>query len=260
MEIYKNLSLEDLPNEEWRDIVGYEGLYQVSNMGRVKSLERLDVKNQYSKEIQIMKQQLSNSGYLTVCVTNGSKKKLLLVHREVCNAFVNNKENLPCVNHKDENKLNNKVGNLEFCTYKYNCNYGTRNERVLKSQIENSKYFRKVFQYDKNGSFLKEWGSIHEIFKETYKKRVVYECCIRMRGSGFGYLWRFYNDCSDIVPYKIEAHNKKQILCFDKDTNFLREYNSITDAAKDVGASIGNIVSCCKGNQKTSKGYIFRYK
>lgn len=262
MEIYKNLSLEDLPNEEWRDVVGYEGLYKVSNLGRVKSVVRKHskTKNQHTNNSRIIKQQLGNSGYLSVHVSANGKRALLLVHRQVCLAFCDNKENLPCVNHKDENKLNNMVENLEFCTHKYNSNYGTRNDRILATLKSNSKYSKKVFQYTKKAELVREWDNIHEISESKTIRHVIYKCCIRKRNSGYGYLWRFSNDCDDVKPYKLEANNKRNIQCFDKDMNLLKEYNSVTDAANDVGASIGNIVSCCKGRQRTSKGYIFKYK
>ena len=260
MEIYKNLSLEDLPNEEWRDVVGYEGLYQVSNLGRVKSLSRGTNKNQHTNNTRIMKQHIASSGYLSLCFEVDTKKEFLSIHRLVANAFLPNPNNLPCVNHKDENKLNNKVDNLEFCTYKYNSNYGTIKERKLKTQRENSKYSTRVFQYDLGGQLLKEWNSIYDIFDTMSKRRLIYECCIRKRGSGYGYQWRFCDDCDDIKPYKIVAHNRRVVLCFNKNMIFLREYDSVTDAAKALAVSESNIVLCCKGTQKTVKGFIFRYK
>ena len=111
--------------EEWRDIKGYEGKYQVSNLGRVKSLK--DSHGNYREKI------LSNTptkdGYLTVGLYKKGKSKPYKVHRLVAEAFIENTNNHPIINHKDENKQNNRVDNLEWCTYQYNNTYGTRTKR-----------------------------------------------------------------------------------------------------------------------------------
>ena len=114
--------------EEWRDIVGYEGIYQVSNWGRVKSLPR-KIKNQYGKEERMMTQRLDKDGYKRVGLNKDGKQIYYGVHRLVAQAFIENPYNYQQVNHKDENKANNKVDNLEWCTQEYNQNYGTINER-----------------------------------------------------------------------------------------------------------------------------------
>ena len=107
--------------EIWKDIKGYEGKYQISSHGRVRSLKN-------SKE-RILKPHKDTSGYKQVDLLKDGKRKTCSVHRLVANHFIPNPNNLPQVNHKDENKLNNNIENLEWCTQKYNCNYGTRNKR-----------------------------------------------------------------------------------------------------------------------------------
>lgn len=113
--------------EIWKDIEGYEGLYQVSNFGRVKSLGRFKKNNQIKEKI--LKPRINSSGYKQVSLYN-KFQKTYSVHRLVAKAFIPNPDNLPQVNHKDENKLNNHVNNLEWCNSKYNNNYGTHNKRV----------------------------------------------------------------------------------------------------------------------------------
>ena len=112
--------------EEWKDIKDYEGKYQISNLGRVKSLNYNN-----TKKSKLLHQSLINS-YYSVCLWKRGKGKQYRVHRLVAIHFIDNPLHLPEVNHKDENKLNNCVDNLEWCDSKYNCNYGMRNKKLSK--------------------------------------------------------------------------------------------------------------------------------
>ena len=128
--------------EVWKDIVGYENLYQISNLGNVKSVEKYVNSclkhNTKIKRKEKMLKQYNKSGYLQVALSKNGIKMFFLVHRLVAQAFIPNPNNLPQINHKDENKQNNNINNLEWCDRKYNCNYGTRN-----SKIYNRTSFRK---------------------------------------------------------------------------------------------------------------------
>ena len=120
--------------EVWKDVQGYEGLYQVSNLGNVKSFRE---SHKYGKPKEFtLKPCLINSGYYVVTLYTGKERHKFQIHRMVANAFIPNPDNLPCVNHKDENKLNNCVDNLEWCTYQYNNNYGTARARAFTSPYE----------------------------------------------------------------------------------------------------------------------------
>ena len=124
-------------NEEWRDIEGYEGLYQVSNLGRVKSLNYRGCKG----NISILKPRLTKKGYETINLCKDGKVKNVRIHRLVAQSFISNPNNLPVVNHKDENKLNNNVDNLEWCTCQDNLLHSFR---VLnrKPSITNAKIIK----------------------------------------------------------------------------------------------------------------------
>ena len=124
--------------EEWRAIKGYENLYEVSNLGRVRSLERY-VKSKTGTRIvkeRILKPVNVGSGYLGVGLYKEGKVRIIYVHRLVAQAFIPNPNNLPEVNHKDENKTNNRVENLEWCTREYNMSHGTRSERAGKAHCK----------------------------------------------------------------------------------------------------------------------------
>lgn len=119
--------------EEWKDIAGYEGLYQVSTLGRVKSLARISAQGHQLLE-KYLKPRRCTTGYFQVCLSKNGNLAYKDIHRLVAQAFIPNLENLPQVNHKDESRTNNCVDNLEWCTAKYNANYGTRNERVAEAR------------------------------------------------------------------------------------------------------------------------------
>lgn len=119
--------------EKWRDIEGYEGLYQVSNMGRVRSLDRKDAQGHHRKGI-LRKQRKDRDGYLHVTLGRDGKKTIYQVHRLVAAAFISNPNRYPVINHKDENPSNNRVENLEWCTVLYNNRYGARTKRAAKAK------------------------------------------------------------------------------------------------------------------------------
>ena len=144
--------------EIWRDVKGYEGLYQVSNFGRVKSLRRLTRCKNDSYGIvkeRILKTSLHN-GYRIVSFLKDNKRKTFSVHRLVAIAFIANPDNLPQINHKDEIKSNSIANNLEWCTHKYNCNYGSFQKNKAKS---NSK---KTYKTSIDGEILGVYDSLKE--------------------------------------------------------------------------------------------------
>lgn len=197
--------------EIWRDINGYEGLYQVSNLGRVKSLERFikTRKNKNGMNGYIHKQESIRiptkdyKGYLRLSLCKEGKLKPFRVHRLVAEAFIPNPNNLPQVNHKDENKENNCITNLEWCTNEYNHNYGTRNKRVAEKQkgrkipFEQIKNKIAVLQINKDtNEVIRKYDSIKEAqiccgVKTHYSH--IGECCKGERKTAYGFKWRYAN-------------------------------------------------------------------
>ena len=186
--------------EEWRDIKGFEGKYMVSNLGRVKSLNY----NRTGKE-EILKAYDNGHGYLFVALYKDGKVEQPLVHRLVATAFLDNPDNLPEVNHKDEDKTNNCVENLEYCSRSYNLNYGTRRKRSAEklkgkkhSEEHNKKIGKKlskpVFSVDKESGLIMWWESIIEASRQTGINRGNICNCLKGKiKSAGGHIW-FYAD------------------------------------------------------------------
>ena len=160
--------------EIWRDIEGYKGLYQISNKGRVKSLK-------WGKE-RILKLHDDGHGYYQIILCNDCVRKTFKLHRLVALAFIPNPNNLPEINHRDENKKNNCVENLEWCDRVYNINYGTRNERIS----------RKILQYSRSGEFIREWPSALEVERILgIANSHIIDCCRGKYKSAYGFVWRY---------------------------------------------------------------------
>jgi len=185
--------------EIWKDIKGYEGLYQVSNLGRVKSFDRY-MKNKHGtytlKKGRILKNSiLKSTGYLRVSLSHEGKFISKQVHRLVAEAFIPNPNNYPIINHKDENILNPRADNLEWCTYKYNNNYG--NTAIKKSITHkiNQKNSKKVYQYDLYGNFIKEWKSTREVARFfNIDNNTISRCCRNLKKSALGYKWQYHKE------------------------------------------------------------------
>ncbi|QOR58314.1 HNH endonuclease [uncultured phage cr106_1] len=144
--------------EIWKDIVGYEGLYKVSNLGRIKN-----------KKDRLLSPYHNTNGYISVDLYKNGKVNKLRVHRIVAEAFILNPNNLPIINHKNEDKTDNSVSNLEWCNYSYNLSYGNRVEKMFKTRLDkNTKTAQKeVIQYDLEGNILNIFTSISEASKLT---------------------------------------------------------------------------------------------
>lgn len=202
--------------EIWKDIEGYEGLYQVSNFGNVKSLNY----NRSGKE-NILKPQKNENKYLHISLCKNKKQKTFLLHRLVALAFLKNPQNFPCINHKDENKENNHVDNLEWCTHEYNLKYGTRLEKISEK--------RKGFKFTEE--------SVQKMSNSHRGKKLSLE-----------------------VINKIREKNSKAVLQYSLDGTFIKEWKSVIQVSKELNISNGHISECCNGKRKTCGDYVWRFK
>ena len=182
--------------EVWKDIEGYEGYYQVSNLGQVRSLDRTIPFRGGEKKLEgmILKQKL-NKGYNMVGISMGGKQKGKLTSRLVAKAFIDNPENKPEVNHIDENKQNNRVENLEWVTAKENANHGTRNQKVIKNlEWASEKQKTPVAMIDKTtGEVIQKFESINEAFRHLniVVNGGISKACNGNQKTAYGYNWRY---------------------------------------------------------------------
>lgn len=223
----------EMTEEIWVKIKGTNGLYEVSNLGNVRSCDRYVqcvANGGHGVRLvkgRLLKPQKGSTGYYHVHLSVNGVSKICNVHRLVAEAFLPNPNNLPCVNHKDEDPTNNLVyinpdgtvdelkSNLEWCSYQYNNTYGTIITRHKENALK-----RKVAQYTKDGKFVKVWDSIMDATAQLTKKRNtsnITKCCVGERNSAYGYKWRYWGT-PDVFSDedRIRLH---QLLDYACDTN-----------------------------------------
>lgn len=197
--------------EIWKDIKGYEGLYQVSNIGNVKSLNY-----HRSGEEKIRKPKVGIDGYLRVNLSKNGKCKTLLIHRLVLRTFnpVENMDKLE-VNHKDENSQNNNLDNLEWCNRSYNINYGTRTQRFAQSKSI------PIVQLDTStNKVVNVYCSAMEADRQGFDHGNISNCCknkFHRKGNNIykGYKWQYMSDYIKSIDSRIT-----KVELFDKEYNY----------------------------------------
>lgn len=188
------------------------GLYQISNLGRIKSLPKsmANGKGNYHRKERILKPISQNNGYFSVTLYKHKKGVIYYIHKLVAQAFIPNPDNLPCVNHKDENKHNNLTNNLEWCTHEYNLNYGTRNRSISQAMINNPLQSKPVICI--------ETGVIYPSMQEVERLLKIHnshicDCCKGKRRRAGGYHWKYaeegdyYRQSNVICEEKGGRHN-----------------------------------------------------
>ena len=281
--------------EKWKEINEYKGLYCVSNLGRVKTIPRkfIDYRGRLLcfKE-RILKRSISKDGYLMVRLTKDGISKYVSVHSLVAKAFIDNPNNYPCINHKDENKGNPIVSNLEWCTYSYNNTYGTVLERRKKNTVlePNDKRLKDILicilknksatakknyvgvaKIDKDWNIIEIYNSHKEAAdKNNFERHLLIRTKSKNGVKNIKNMFfvtedkkRNYTYPDDMDVYKNKNKNYKKVKVKQYSTNgtFLKEYESV----KDAGRALGNetyscdISACCRGRLKTSHGFLWRY-
>ena len=173
--------------EIWLPVKHYEGLYEISNLGRVKSVKRyrsgVNGKPVLVNE-RIVRQHKNSCGYMLVGLSKSGVQKQYLVHRLVAEMFIPNPNNYLEINHIDENKTNNCSRNIEWCSRSYNKHY---NKNALKA---GTKLKKAVLQYSLDGIYITEYDSVKQAIRQTGISHIS-ECCNFKLSSSGGYIWRF---------------------------------------------------------------------
>ena len=248
--------------EIWKDIKGFEGRYQVSNMGRVRSLDRWSkdkhphfIKGKILKPI-LNKKEHSKLGYYHVSLSDGNRNYTHYeVHRLVALHFVPGYKKGLVVNHINENSLDNRAENLEWCTYQYNLNY---------SDVVAWKR-KPVYQYTMDGEFVAKHKCCADIEKMmgTYQGAMVYVMYESKTGAWKGYRWSFEPRTKEYWhSHSIKGSAKRRaVLQYTPDMKFIASFNSIGEAARATGIPATTISACCQRKAtNTITGYLWRYK
>lgn len=193
-----------MQEEVWKDIEGYEGVYQVSTYGRVKSLDRYILKSDGVTSFvkgRILVLAIDKDGYTRIGLCVSNIKKYVYIHRLVAQTFILNPNNLPKINHKDMSPnikegvpVNNYVENLEWCTNQYNNTYGNRLEKFSKTMRERKHINggRTVYQYDLDYNLIKVWNTVLSIEKELgFCESSIRRCCYAKIKQCYGYIWSY---------------------------------------------------------------------
>lgn len=257
--------------EVWDRIEGSE--YEISNYGRIKHLaheqilyKETDRRVIHHKE-RILSPTANKQGYYHTIISINGKLTDVRINRMVALAFVPNPNNLPFVNHKNENPGDDRCENIEWCDAVYNANYGTARKKMMNTLRENNiEKWHNICQYAKNGNLINTFLCKSDLENAGFKYVSIAKCCKHKANTAYGYVWRYDNDPFSL-EYKKHRDNKQDadgrfssvpVVKYDLDGNYIEQYNSMTDAANSIGGNTTMISYCCKGKRPTAYGYIWR--
>lgn len=262
--------------EIWKPVVGYEGYFEISNLGRVKSVERYVMCNGHLHHVseKLKKVTLNSMGYPCVTLCKNRKSQQIAIHRLLMMAFVPNPDNKPYIDHINTIITDNRFSNLRWVTPKENSNNEITLEHFRKdANSEEQKQLRliarklkggvtapiTVYQYTKDGKFVDVYQSAFEAERATgaHNTAVRYALNDSSKSAG-GYMW--FTSPQDNVKFKRKLpKNTKPILQYDSNNNFIKEWESLTETAKGLCININTIAKSIKTN-KPCKNYMFKYK
>ena len=256
--------------EVWRPIAGWEGLYDVSSLGQVRSVECDTIRYRngkpmtYHKRGKVIKGKVMPNGYIIVRLRKDGEETNALAHRLVAQAFIPNPDNLPEVNHKDRNTANNDVSNLEWCDRMYNLTYDGAIERrtmavsrpieQLTMDWQHVAYFRSAKEIERLSG-----GRYYERDISRVAKSKTTRC-----SSVYGFRWRYVEKTDNLTfctePFKPKnLKSDRRLEQMTLDGQHVAYYNTLTDACKALGAKKSAICNACRGVTKYSYGYRWRY-
>lgn len=234
-----NEEWEDVPEEEWRDVLGFEELYQVSNLGKVRTIKNGEVE---------MSQQENRNGYMTVHLRDRGVERRAMVHRLVAEAFIPNPNKLRDVNHKNGDKSDNRVENLEWASHSDNMTHSFR---------ELGKNVRHIVQLDLDNNFIERWNSIIEASEATSICRTdIGECCRGNRKHTKGYKWKYEEDYEEPKGWCITMYGGISRIAKD-DEDFITDLKEIGNFFNDKESAYDALDKLKAWKRLKNKGYKF---
>lgn len=250
--------------EVWKDVVGYEGRYKVSNLGNVMSM-----RYRGHEGVRLMRPVLHHGGYQIISLSN--PKKIWLVHVIVAKAFVDNPDGKPFVNHIDGNKTNNCADNLEWVTCLENIQHAIRTglrdpHNIPRRYGKENPTSKPVLQYDAKGDFIKKWDCQSDAARYFgIRTGTIANCIDRQSKLCKGFMWISCdkNTPESAIQRKIQPFQNRltqhKILQFTMDGEFVREWSGAQEITASGLFAARSAVDCCKGRQKTAYGYVWKY-
>ena len=244
-----------MEKEIWKDVVGYEGYYQISSLGRVKRLRRTQTDSLgrlMTYKERFLKISVSRrTGYPYVGLSKGSKRETKNIHSLIADAFIPNPNNLPCVNHIDENRRNSVLSNLERCTYSYNNSYGSAVKKRLETYRKNSKGKHKlIYQFNLDGRLL----NVYDCGVKSLSKQLGYDidtCLTGNSKTAHGYVFS-YSKTFSYQEDKPKRH-QKYVKLIDDNGNTLHLFKSVSEAAMVYGVDRHKF---CKESKKLNTNCV----
>lgn len=254
-----------MEQEIWKDIPGYEGYYQISNLGRVKSLGRVVTRgNSYMTLPEKIKATPLRDGYRVVWLgKNGSRSKLYFIHRLIAEAFIPNPENKPYIDHINSIRDDNRIENLHWVTHKENLNNPITKKKIQEGQIRLLSYRKSlgrkhdpktVYQYTMDGEFVKEWFSV------TDAERVIGVHGISLAARGLshqcaGFRWTYEKGNLHININR----STRAVIQYSPSGELIKSWSSISAAGAALKINRSHICQCCMGKGKRAGGFVWKY-
>lgn len=264
-----------MEKEIWRPVKGYEGYYEISNFGRLKSLERKVKQGNHFRFVpeKIKKPHMSGDGYPAYTLCKDCKSRMIRTHLLIARAFIPNPDNKGYVDHINTDKNDFSIKNLRWVTAKENANNPLtlrhcRENTYIKEVSDKAKRTkiergcktapRKVYQFSKEAKFIKEWFCPNTVQQEIgIHATAIRDCCNKKRFSAGGFLWSYNKDI--ITPYKKPISVKaKKISQYDLEGNLIKTWESYTEAARFLGRYNSNFIRDVK-KKPIQGGFLWKF-
>lgn len=245
-EIWKNVTIDP-----------YSDYYMVSNLGNIQRIKPCGKHKKSANTLGLLKPKIGTWGYYVINLSLFGETNSFLVHRLVAMAFIDNPQLKEQVNHKDGNKLNNHVDNLEWVTPRENIQHAFKNGLNYHKKPKNLK---KVYQFDKNKNLIKIWETAMDVERElNISNASIHQCCKNLRHSAGGFLWSYNSECNP-KKLKISKMHTNGVNLYDKNGNLIKHYSSLRQASIETGLGETMILRRCNGTIKSEDHGIWKYE